>query len=127
MFLKTWRSGRFEYANQSRWNFQISDITESGNLTYRVYFAITPDFERKGIKVCFYPRAIDLSSDEFDQLDPEAISFQKGPPWGATTERAKEEILFPLNTSAELEKHKEELTGLIRSVYAAWLKRQQQG
>ena len=127
MILKTWRSGRFEYATQSRWNFQISDTTESGNLTYRVYFAIAPDLERKGIKVCFYPRAIDLSPDEFEQLNPKAISFQKAPPWGAATERVNEEILFPLNTFAEWENHKEELTGLVRSLYETWRKREQQG
>ena len=127
MFLKTWRSGRYEYATKSRWNFQISDTAESGNPSYRVYFAIAPDVERRGIEVCFYPRAIDLSFDEFDQLDPEAVSFRRGSPWGQSTERVKEEILFPLNTYAEWEKHKEELTRLTSSVYEAWQKRDQQG
>ncbi len=127
MFLETWRSGRYEYATKGRWNFQISDTAESGNPTYRVYFAIAPDVERRGIEVCFYPRAIDLSFDEFDQLDPEAVSFRRGSPWGQSTERVKEEILFPLNTYAEWEKHKEELTRLTRSVYEAWQKRDQQG
>ena len=125
MFLKTWRSGRYEYATKGRWNFQISDTAESGNPTYRVYFAIAPDVERRGIEVCSYPRAIDLSFDEFDQLDPEAVSFRRGSPWGQSTERVKEEILFPLNTYAEWDKHKEELTRLTSSVYESWLSRDQ--
>ena len=110
MFLKTWRSACYEYATKSRWNFQIGETAESGNLTYRVYFAIAPDVEHRGIKVWFLPRATVLSQDKFAQLSPRSISFEAQPDGG---------ILFPVN-SAEWEAHKEELTELTRSVYEAW-------
>lgn len=110
MFLKTWRSGCYEYATKSRWNFQIAETAESGNLTYRVYFAIAPDDERRGIKVWFLPRATVLSQDEFAQLSPQSISFEAQTDGG---------ILFPVN-SAEWETNRKELTALTRSVYEAW-------
>ena len=133
MFVATWQqvvrrkpSDLYQDATTTRLNFYLWDQVKSG-ISYRVYFAIAPDVERRGIEVCFYPRAIDLSFDEFDQLDPEAVSFRRGSPWGQSTERVKEEILFPLNTYAEWEKHKEELTRLTSSVYEAWQKRDKQG
>ena len=110
MFLKTWRSGCYEYATKSRWNFQIAETAESGSLSYRVYFAIAPDVERRGIKMWFLPRATVLSQDEFAQLSPQSISFEAQTDGG---------ILFPVN-SAEWETHREELTTLTRSVYEAW-------
>ena len=112
MFRNTWHSERYEYATKSRWNFQIAETAASGNPGYRVYFAIAPDVERRGIKVCFLPRATGLSKDKFDQLSPEAISFE-APAHG--------EILFPVNP-AEWETHREQLTELTRSVYEAWLR-----
>ena len=131
MFLDTWHQvaqGRYwvpeDNVNKSRWTFVMYDKTESGHYSGRVYFAIEPDVERRGIRVCFYPRAIDLSFNEFDQLDPEAVVFQKKSSWGATTERVTEEIRFPLGTFVEWEKHRPELTRLTESVYKAWLKKQ---
>ena len=114
MFLKTWRSACYEYATKSRWNFQISETADSGNLTYRVYFAIAPDVERRGIKVWFLPRATVLCQDKFAQLSPQSISFEAQTDGG---------ILFPVN-SAEWETHRQELTELTRSVYEAWPRRE---
>ena len=114
MFLKTWRSTCYEYATKSRWNFQIPETAESGNLSYRVYFAIAPDVERRGIKVWFLPRATVLCQDKFAQLSPQSISFEAQTDGG---------VLFPVN-SAEWEIHREELTEFTRSVYEAWPKRE---
>ena len=79
---------------------QIPETAESGNPPMRVYFAIAPDVERRGIKVWFLPRATVLCQDKFAQLSPQSISFEAQTDGG---------ILFPVN-SAEWEIHREELT-----------------
>ena len=133
MFVATWQqvvqrkpSDLYQVATTTRLNFNLWDRVSSGNFSARAYLAIELDDDRNGIRVCFYPRAINSCKDDFDQLDPAAIPFERQPPRNAaTTERVTDEILFPLSSIAEWETHQEKLTSLVQVVYEAWLRREQ--
>ena len=93
--------------------------------TYLAFLSIEIDQRPKGIKIRFCPRAIDLCKEKFGQLNANEIPFEKQVPrHAATTERVKEEILFPIHSHKEWELRREELSALTRAVYENWLTRE---
>lgn len=84
------------------------------------YVFIELDEENNGIKLGFYPVAIDLALDQFTKLDPKQIPFVQQKPGAQTTEKVSYEIYFPLNSNDDWETHRDELTSLTSSVYVAW-------
>ena len=119
MFLDTWKLQ--QSASTRRLNFYASERSKSGSRSTPTYLSIEIDTENRGIRVCFYPRAIELCKDEFDLLNEEKIpvhrreSSQIG-----ITGQVRREILVPLNSLDEWETHKVRLTSLVQSIYAAW-------
>lgn len=81
------------------------------------YARIDPTNE--GVWAVFYPRAIELCLDEFSQLVKNKIPVETWPKNQKPLEDPNSEIQFRL-TSEEWEIHKERLTALVQSVYAAW-------
>ena len=133
MFLDVWREviqGRYSDPSPeptaSGITFYILTKPEGSEInTYLAFFSIEVDHRPKGIKIRYCPRAIDLCKKRFDQLNANEIPFQKQPPrHAATTERVKEEILFPIHSHEEWEMRKEKLNELTRSVYENWLTRE---
>ena len=123
MFLDTWQRKLRQSASTTRLSFFVLERSESDSRTTTpTYLAIEIDTENSGIRVCFYPRAIELCKDRFDLLNEEKIPYIRGtnpqaiPPTGDVDWQ----ILVPLSSLNEWETHKERLTSLTRSVYEAW-------
>ena len=132
MFLEVWReviqgeySDPYPEPRASGITYYILTKPEGSEInTYLAFMSIEIDHSPKGIKVRFCPRAIDLCKERFDQLNANEIPFKKqASRHAATTERVKEEILFPIHSHEEWEMHKERLSALTRAVYENWLTR----
>ena len=111
----------FEYAAIKR-RFRTSFYVQGGNGSFPAYAFIELDSENKGIRVGFHPRSIDLAYHQFETLNPQEIPFVRQKPVAQTTERVSEEIYFPLNSIDDWDRHREKLTSLTQSIYAAWQK-----
>ena len=88
--------------------------------TPRSYARIDPTWGKVVILV-FYPNAVELRMDEFDQLS-QKISFQTWPP-DRDLRDGDVEAQFIL-TPEKWETHKDELSALTKAVYAAWQEKQ---
>ena len=122
MFLDTWQRKLRQTASTTRLNFFVSERSKSGRRSTPTYLSLEIDTENGGIRVCFYPRAIELCKDQFDRLDEEEFRFIKegNPQALPTTGQVDWQILVPLGSLNEWKTHKERLTVLTRSVYEAW-------
>lgn len=122
MFLDTWQRKLRQTASTTRLNFFVSERSKSGRRSTPTYLSLEIDTENGGIRVCFYPRAIELCKDQFDRLDEEEFRFIKegNPQALPTTGQVDWQILVPLGSLNEWKTHKERLTALTRSVYEAW-------
>ena len=118
MFKKNWPQSR-EIIVTRGINIRLRDrvSSESSRHTRRAYARIDPD--REGIRIVFYPRAIELRMDAFRQPIEEKIPYETWPPNRNPLKDADTEIQFPL-TAEEWETHKEKLTALVESLYQAW-------
>ena len=106
--------------------YYLSRPTESGTYSYPAFSSIEVDKGQKAIKVRFYPRAIDLCKESFDQLNAEEIPFERRTPRNAaTTDRVDREILFPLHSFDEWENRRVKLGELARAAFAAWMEEEE--
>ncbi|MCY4436028.1 MAG: endonuclease NucS [Chloroflexi bacterium] len=102
--------------------YYLSKPSESGTYSYPAFSSIQLEKGKRAIKVRFYPRAIELCIEKFNQLDPEKIPFEKQPPrHAAPTDRVKEEILFPLHSLDDWEARKSKLSELTRATFEGWM------
>ena len=122
MFLDIWQRKLRQSAGTTRINFFVLEQSVSGNRSTPTYLSIELDTENGGIRVCFYPRAIELCRNRFDQLNKEEVHFitQGNPQALPTTGQVDWQVLIPLRSLSEWETHKEKLTSLTRAVYEAW-------
>ncbi len=111
MFGEIWHDLR-EQSSYGRLNFRLSVQTESGRRKRLSYACIEPNQGR--VRINFYPRALELCPNEFDQVDQE-IQSEPGT-WGG--------LAFPVD-EAGWETHKERLYALTQAVYEAWESRDQ--
>lgn len=104
-------------------NFRLRDLVspESTRYTRRPYARVGP--REGGVRLVFYPRAIKLHEDAFREPIKE-IPYTTWPENQKALEDPNTEIGFIL-TPEEWEIHKEELTGLVQSLYEAWQDREQ--
>ncbi len=133
MFLDSWDQviqGRYSPPHpeprKTGITYYLSKPSESGAYSYPAFSSIELDKWQKVIKVRFYPRAIDLCKDSFDQLDQSVIPYEtRTPRNAATTERVKEEYLFPLQSLEDWEERKGKLGELARAAFEAWMEEEQ--
>lgn len=118
LFRENWRSPG-ERPGAYGMSVRLRDRTESGRLSWRAYARVDPDSDGQ-IRIVFYPRAIDLCSDEFRPAI-EQIQLQTYPAGreGQALETPDTEIQFFI-TADDWETHKETLTTLTQAVYKAW-------
>ena len=98
-------------------NLRFRAMAESGKRTIRRYARIDP--ERGGVRIVFYPNAVESCKDEFRPLMNE-IPYETYPlnRENEALEIQNTEIQFLL-TADGWESHKENLSGLAQAVYAA--------
>ena len=122
MFLVTWQRKVRQSASTTRLNFFVLERSEAGSRSTPIYLSIELNSGDGGIWVCFYPRAIELCRDMFDQLNEEDVRFstRENPQVLPTTGQVDWQVLIPLRSISEWETHKEKLTSLTRAVYEAW-------
>ena len=101
-------------------NVRLPGRTPTGRRTRHAYVRIDPSGGR--IRIVFYPRAVELSEDAFRQPIKD-IPYETWPQDRKALEDANTEIQFRL-TSDEWDIHKEQLTGLVQSLYEAWQDRE---
>lgn len=59
----------YEYPNPGGYSYSLSDISESGSPTYRVYIALYLSDPHPGrVEIAIYPRAIEVSLDAFNSI-----------------------------------------------------------
>ena len=118
MFRENWPQSR-ELTVTHGINIRLRELInpESSRHTRRAYARIDPAGNGE-IGIVFFPRAIELCKDEFNQPVSE-IRYRTWPPDSNALEDANTEIQFLL-TPEEWEIHKEQLTGLVQSLYKAW-------
>ncbi len=118
MFRENWPQSR-ELTVTYGINIRLRELINPGNSrhTRRAYARIYPAGNGT-IGIVFFPRAIELCKDEFNQPVAE-IKYRTWPSNSNALEDANTEIQFLL-TSDEWETHKEKLTGLVQSLYEAW-------
>ena len=99
-----------------RWgvSLRLPNVTGSGRR--RAYGRIDPN--KGSVSIIFYPQAIELTDHEFTQPLKE-IPHETWPPNQNPLKNTNTSIEFQL-TAEEWDTHKESLTALLRSVYAAW-------
>ncbi len=101
--------------------YYLTKPTEAGGYSNSAFSSIEVDKWQKSVKVRFYPWAIDLCKESFDQLDAQEVPFEtRTPPNAQVTDRVKEEILFSLRSESEWEARSEKLGELTRAAYAAY-------
>ena len=106
----------YKYHDASRYRMRFNRDSLS-------YLFIEIDENKKGVKIGFHPRAIDLVLDEFDRLETSAIPTERGPAQNAAhTERVDYEVRFPIYSSDQWNAQKSKLTKLTQSIYAAYFK-----
>ena len=108
-----------EYAAIKR-RFRTSFYVQGKNGSSPAYAFIELASESEGIRVGFHPRSIDLVYDHFEALNPQEIDFVYQKPVAQMTERVSEEVFFPLKSIDDWNKHRDLLTSLTHSIYAAW-------
>ncbi len=106
MFRDSWDDLK-EQSSQERLNFRLWQRTESGTRK-RVSYACIEPVQGK-IRINFYPRALELCPNEFDQVEQE-IQSELGT-WNG--------LAFPLD-EVGWETHNERLGALSKAVYQAW-------
>ncbi len=107
--------------------YYLPRLNDSGNSSSPAFSSIQLDEKERAVKVRFYPRAIDLCIERFAQLDPKKIPFEKQTPRNAaTTDRVKQEILFPLYSLDEWEARKGKLGELTRATFEGWMEEEGQ-
>ena len=94
-------------------SIRLRNLAGAGRLV--AYARIDPLNE--GVRIVFYPRAVELCTDEF-RKSTEEIPY-KTYPQNRNVRDPNIEIQFSL-TADEWETHKEKLTALTRAVYEAW-------
>lgn len=101
--------------------YYLSRPTEEGGYSNSAFSSIEVDKNQNSVKVRFYPWAIDLTKDSFDQLNDREMPFEtRTPPNAQVTERVKHEILFPIRSLSEWEERKDKLAEVTRAAYAAY-------
>ena len=101
--------------------YYLSKPTEAGGYAYNAFSSIEVDKGQNSVKVRFYPWAIDLCKESFDQLDANEVPFEtRIPPNAQVTDRVKEEILFSFRSVSEWEARRDKLAELTRAAYAAY-------
>ena len=101
--------------------YYLSKPTEVGGYTDNAFSSIEVDKAQKSIKVRFYPWAIDICKESFDQLDAKRMPFEtRTPPNAQTTDRVKEEILFSFSSVSEWEERRAKLAELARAAFTAY-------
>ena len=132
MILDTWkkvvqgkRSGLYEDPGVYGITFKLPVRRESGAISSLAFISIALTQEPSGINgiaVRFYPRAIDLCKEKFDQLDQEdGYHVMQSPPNAQVTERVKEEVFFLMDSFDEWEVRREKLKELTLVVFEAWM------
>jgi hypothetical protein len=101
--------------------FYLNKPTEAGGYSSSAFSSIEIDKGQNSVKVRYYPWAIDLCKERFDQLDAQDMPYEtRTPPNAQVTDRVKEEILFPFHSVSEWEARRDKLAELTRAVYAAY-------
>ncbi len=123
MFFETWERNLRQAASTVGLTFSVLEQSESGRRSTPTYLALRLDLEDGGIRVGFYPRAIELCRTDFEQLEGSDVpSSRLGNPQALPlTGQVNYQIEIPLKSFAEWETHKETLASLTQAVYEAWL------
>ena len=100
--------------------FQILEETASGKYSYRAYFNISMEGQPGKVRIDFYPRAIQLCLERFNELVQQDPFEKRAPSWARTTEQVQWDIVLPLNSMEEWKAHEEKVTTVTRAVYTAW-------
>ena len=109
------------HATRSGISFYLPTITLPDNVNVSGSHSVVID-QRGMIRVTYYPGAVDVCWEEF-QEKKETIPFElENPPNAPTTKKVSEQWYCLLNTEA-WKIHKEALTALANDVHNAWLKK----
>ncbi len=101
--------------------YYLSKPTEAGGYSYNAFSSIEVDKGQNSVKVRFYPWAIDLCKESFDQLDAQEMPYETRTPRSAqVTDRVTEEILFSFRSVSDWEARSDKLGELTRAAYAAY-------
>ncbi len=115
-------SGLYEDPRANGITFKLPVRKESGATSSLAFLAIELINEPSGIEIVYYPRAVDLCKDKFDQHNNGNGSFEsRRPLHAAKTERVDEEVFLRLGSIDELEERKEVLSELTQDVFRSWM------
>jgi hypothetical protein len=101
--------------------FYLSKPTEADGYTFNAFSSIEIDKGQNSIKVRFFPWAIDICKESFDQLDANVLPYEtRTPPNAQVTDRVKEEVLFSFRSIGEWKERRSNLADFTRAAFTAY-------
>ena len=118
--------GLYEGPRANGTTFELLVRKESGKTSGLAFLAVELDVKPSGVEFVYYPRAVDICKDRFDQVSEEDESFERRAPLhAAMTERVNEEMVFHFRHIDEWNARRDLLSNLTQSVFRAWVKREE--
>ena len=115
-------AGLYEDPRANGITFKLPVRKESGATSSLAFLAVELIVDPNGIEIVYYPRAVDLCKDKFDQHNNEDGSFESRPPLrAAVTERVNEEVFLRLRSTDEWEERRDVLSELTQEVFRSWM------